>query len=111
MVRDGSLVTCRGGAASRSCGSAEVTLGAATVPEPVPERFGYGRPLVAWMVALVLGSGLQQRAVDREVFGRMQPLPARFAHDLLEQQTFAVLRECRRVERFVLDVQVQEPLE
>ena len=106
-------------------GAGDVRLAAAPLPAEVdlpvaPASGATGRVLlVARVVALERGPGLQQRAVHGEVVGGEQPAPPRLGHHLREEgagdvvleQAVAVLGEAGGVERLVADVEVEEPLE
>ena len=75
--------------------------------------------LVAGAVALLRRPRLEERPVHAEVVVRQQPAAAglrahrkeELTRDVVRKQARPVLRERRRIERLVADVQVQEPFE
>src|SRR5436189_5450049 len=95
-----------------------------TAKVDVPIALAAGRRLVAiaaipGLEALQAGPGFDERAVDREMLRRQQPLDLRLAQDgcqelgcdLAFEQTVAVLREHRMIPSRIIDPETNKPAE
>ena len=95
--------------------TAEVDLGIA----PAARRRFVAIAAIPGLEALQAGPGFHQRAVDREVLRRQQPLDLGLGQDgrqelggdLAFEQTVAVLREHRVIPRRIIDPEPNEPAE